>query len=60
MEVTYSDNTKERIRVPAEAWLSKTTAGYIFHGDKPATSVTIDPDHVLPDDDLTNNTLKLP
>jgi Peptidase family M1 domain len=60
LEVTYNDNTKDRIRIPAEAWLSKTTTAYIFHGDKPAISVTIDPDHVLPDDDRTNNALKLP
>ena len=60
LEVTYTDGAKERIRVPVEAWLSKGTSTYVFHGNKPATSVTIDPDHVLPDDDRTNNTLKLP
>lgn len=60
LEVTYADGTKERIRVPVEAWLSKTSATFNFHGNKPAATVTIDPDHVLPDDDRTNNTLKLP
>jgi len=60
LEVGYQDGSKERIRIPAEAWLSKTTATFLFHGDKPAATVTVDPDHVLPDDDRTNNTLKLP
>jgi hypothetical protein len=59
LEVTYTDGTRDRIRVPVEAWLSKSTATYIFHGNKPAAAVTIDPDHVLPDDNRTNNTLKL-
>ena len=59
LEVTYADGSKERIRVPAEAWLSKTTASYIFRANKPAASVAVDPDHVLPDDDRSNNVLKL-
>jgi hypothetical protein len=25
-------------------------------GEKPVTAATVDPDHVLPDDDRTNNT----
>jgi Peptidase family M1 domain len=58
LEVTYTDGTKDRIRVPIEAWLSKSTSTYTFHGNKPVATVTIDPDHVLPDDDRTNNTLK--
>jgi Peptidase family M1 domain len=60
LEVSYTDGTQERIRVPAEAWLSKTAAVYLFHGDKPVATVTVDPDHVLPDDDRSNNTLKMP
>jgi hypothetical protein len=60
LEVTYADGSKDRIRISAETWLDKGTATFIFHRDKPATTVTVDPDHVLPDDDRTNNTLKLP
>ncbi len=60
LEVTYTDGAKDRIRIPAEAWLNKTSATFHFAAAKPAASVTIDPDHVLPDDDRTNNTLKLP
>jgi hypothetical protein len=60
LQVTYADGSKDRIRIPAEAWLSKSTATCVFREAKPAASVTIDPDHVLPDDDRTNNTVKLP
>jgi hypothetical protein len=59
LEVVYTDGTKERIRIPAEAWLSKNTATFHFNGDKPVASVTVDPDHKLPDDDRTNNTFNL-
>ncbi len=60
LEVEYTDGSKDRIRIPAEAWLSKGTANFVFHDDKPATSVTVDPDHVLPDDNRSNNTVKMP
>ena len=60
LEVTYQDGSKERIRIPAEAWLNKGTGTFRFSTGKPAASVTVDPDHMLPDDDRSNNTFKLP
>jgi hypothetical protein len=60
LEVVYKDGTKDRIRIPAEAWLSKGVANFTLKSGKPATSVTIDPDHVLPDDDRANNTFTMP
>lgn len=60
LEVTYQDGGKERIRIPAEAWLNKGTGTFRFSAGKAAVSVTVDPDHVLPDDDRSNNTFKLP
>jgi hypothetical protein len=59
LEVAYADGSKERIRIPVEAWLSKSTAAFVFHGNKPVTKVTVDPDHVLPDDDRSNNMLEI-
>ncbi len=55
VEVTYTDGTKVRFRAPIEAWESK--ADLMWAGDKPIASVTVDPDHVLPDDDRADNTL---
>ena len=54
LEVMYSDGTKTRIRVPVETWESKGELTWV--GEKAIASATIDPDHVLPDDDRTNNT----
>jgi len=54
VEVQYTDGTKTRFRIPVEAWESKGELEW--SGTKPIASATIDPDHVLPDDDRTNNT----
>ncbi|MGB6974776.1 MAG: M1 family metallopeptidase [Terracidiphilus sp.] len=54
VEVTYSDGTKTRFTVPWETWESKSEL--VWTGEKPIASATIDPDHLLPDDDRSNNT----
>ena len=60
LEVVYTDGSKDRIKIPAEAWLQKGVANFTFHTGKPVATVTVDPDHVLPDDNRTNNTFKMP
>jgi hypothetical protein len=55
VEVQYTDGTKTRFRVPVESWESKAELTWI--GEKPIASATIDPDHILPDDDRTNNSI---
>jgi hypothetical protein len=60
LEVAYQDGTKERIRVPAEAWLSKGAANFTFKTGKAVATVTVDPDHVLPDDDRGNDRFVMP
>lgn len=56
VEVKFKDDTSERFQLPIETWLSK--GEYVWSSDdkKPIASVTIDPDHKLPDDDRSNNT----
>ena len=60
VEATFTNGSKTRIKLPIETWLSKST--YTWTPDNPAksaiTSVTVDPDHQLPDDNRTNNTKK--
>ncbi|MGA2847873.1 MAG: M1 family metallopeptidase [Terracidiphilus sp.] len=56
VEVQFTDGSKTRFRLPVEAWESRGDMQWA--GDKPIASVTVDPDHMLPDDDRTNNTLK--
>jgi len=55
VEVQFTDGSKSRFRVPVEAWESKGELAWT--GEKPIASATIDPDHVLPDDDRSNNSL---
>ena len=54
LELTLADGTKRRITLPAETWIQKTSFGVTV--DAPVKSATLDPDHVLPDSDRTNNT----
>jgi len=56
VEVVYTDGTTERFRVPVEAWEMKGEIEWT--GEKAIASATIDPDHVLPDDDRGNNSMK--
>jgi hypothetical protein len=60
LEVAYKDGSKEWIRIPAEAWLQKGVGLFTFKGGKPVATVTVDPDHLLPDDDRGNNSFKMP
>jgi hypothetical protein len=55
VEVAFTDGTKTRFRIPVEAWESKGELTWV--GEKPVRAVTVDPDHVLPDDDRGNNAL---
>jgi len=57
VEVRYTDGTTTRFRLPVETWESKGEV--VWTGDKPVTSATVDPDHVLPDDDRANNSISV-
>ena len=54
LEVVFKDGTKTRVPVPVETWIQQTTYTLKL-GKQPVTSATIDPDHVLPDNDRSNN-----
>jgi len=58
VEVKFKDGTSTRLKVPVETWLSKAEFNWNAPGGKMIDTVTIDPDHVLPDDDRTNNVKK--
>jgi hypothetical protein len=55
VEVRYTNGTTTRFRLPVETWESKSEA--VWQGDEPIASVTVDPDHVLPDDDRADNSM---
>lgn len=59
IEVKFTDGTSAGIELPVETWLSKGSYVWEAPGGKTIGSVTIDPKHVLPDDDRSNNEKKV-
>jgi hypothetical protein len=57
VEIDFKDGSRRRIRLPAETWMLKSVATVLLDSTQPIASVTIDPDHVIPDKDRTNNVL---
>ncbi len=60
LEVVYADGTKTRIEVPVETWEQHREFQVRVDGSKAVRSATIDPDHVLPDGQRSNNTFTMP
>jgi hypothetical protein len=57
VEILFADGTKERIRLPVEAFYKSATAKLDLPTTKPVQHITVDPDHVLPDADRSNNSI---
>ncbi len=57
VEVAFLGGTKQRLHLPAETWIQKTEAQIPLDSTQPVLSVTIDPDHVVPDKNRSNNVL---
>ncbi len=55
VQISFRDGTTTRFVLPVETWESKGT--YTWFADRPSaiSSVVVDPDHALPDDDRSNN-----
>ena len=60
LEVRYVDGTTTRLNLPAETFILNGKHSVSVSGHGPIAQVTIDPDHVLPDKDRTNNSFVLP
>ena len=58
VEVMFKDGTKERVKLPVETWLWQGKYVWTLDNKAPIASVLVDPDHVLPDDDRSNNEKK--
>ncbi|MBM7125327.1 M1 family aminopeptidase [Dyella flava] len=56
LEVVYTDGSKQDVRVPVETWMQHRSFVIHVDGNKPVKSATIDPQHVIPDVDRSNNT----
>jgi hypothetical protein len=59
VEVKFKDGTSTRLKLPVETWLSKGSYVWRPSDGKAIASVVVDPDHVLPDDDRSNNEKKI-
>ena len=59
VEVRFKDGTKTRVTLPVETWLSKGIYTWTLENKTPIAEVVVDPDHVLPDDDRSNNDKKV-
>jgi hypothetical protein len=55
LEVKYVDGTSRRLALPAETWILHGRNSVTLDGGPAIASVTIDPDHALPDKDRGNN-----
>ena len=59
VQIDFKDGSHKRIRLPAETWILKSVVTVPLQSTQPIVSVTVDPDHVLPDRDRTNNVLQV-
>jgi hypothetical protein len=58
MELTYTDGTTERVRLPVEMWNLGRRFAYRVRGGRQVTGVVVDPRGVLPDFDRKNNSVR--
>jgi peptidase M1-like protein len=57
VEIVFTDGTKTRIHLPAETWIRKNATTLHLDSSQPVATVTVDPDHVLPEKNRSNNVL---
>ncbi|MFZ0663017.1 MAG: M1 family metallopeptidase [Acidobacteriaceae bacterium] len=60
VQVNFKDGTSSRLRLPVDIWMSRGTYTWTPENKSGVASVTVDPDHVLPDDNRSNNSMKAP
>lgn len=55
LRIVFADGSHQDIRVPEEAWQQQVAPKLILPTTRPIKSLTLDPDHKLPDADRSNN-----
>jgi peptidase M1-like protein len=58
LDLVWKDGTKQRMELPVETWLLSGTHVLRLPGGQALSSVTLDPDRVLPDENRGNNVWK--
>ena len=55
VRITLADGSTRQLQLPVETWIQQGTARLQLRTHQRVTSVAIDPDHLLPDADRSNN-----
>ncbi|HTT03978.1 MAG TPA: M1 family metallopeptidase [Steroidobacteraceae bacterium] len=55
LRITLADGSTRQLQLPAETWIQQGTATLQLRTHQRVTAVVIDPDHLLPDADRSNN-----
>jgi hypothetical protein len=55
VRIDFKDGSHEQLRLPAETWILKSMVTVPIDSRQPIAKVTLDPDHVIPDKDRSNN-----
>ena len=58
LQVRYADGREARLRLPVETWIQGAQTVVTLPGAGAISTVTVDPDHQLPDRDRSNNTVR--
>ncbi|MCH1924299.1 M1 family metallopeptidase [Shewanella sp. C32] len=56
LRLQFKDGTSEDMRLPIEVWMNHNAPSIVLPLTKPLQSVTLDPEHKLPDANRANNT----
>jgi aminopeptidase N len=59
VEIVMKDGSKQRLKLPVETWEQQKAITFTVPTTTEVDSVTIDPDHALPDINRANNTMKV-
>ncbi|WP_430392249.1 M1 family metallopeptidase [Dyella sp. 20L07] len=60
LRIDFADGSHQDMRVPVEAWRQSATPKLALQTTQRIKSLTLDPDHKLPDADRGNNSLTMP
>ncbi|HET8752894.1 MAG TPA: M1 family aminopeptidase, partial [Salinimicrobium sp.] len=55
LEITFTDDTKETLRLPVEIWQRGDSWNHLFKTEKEIKSVELDPEKLLPDVNFSND-----
>jgi hypothetical protein len=60
LQVDYADGSSKQVRIPVETWMLHKSWTIMVQGKVAVKSVTLDPHHMLPDMDRSNDSFTVP